>query len=63
MTRDNERQHDEARPAQTATEEALREFEEAETDPRHEEEKDRHRGESGGAITPNPTAQEDATGE
>jgi hypothetical protein len=64
MTDDRRTQrHDDSRPAQTATEEVLDEFEEAETDPRHKEKKDRQRGESADAITPNPAAQENAEGE
>ncbi|MFJ8821038.1 hypothetical protein ACIREE_04580 [Streptomyces sp. NPDC102467] len=62
MTHHRDRQHDETRPAQTATEEVLDEFEDAETDPQHQEKKDRRRGESADAITPNPAAQEDAGG-
>ncbi|GAA2298941.1 hypothetical protein OKJ48_15210 [Streptomyces kunmingensis] len=63
MTHDRNRQHDDSRPAQTAADEVLEEFEDAETDPLHEERKDRHRGESGDAITPNAVAQQDAEGE
>ncbi|MEV1021084.1 hypothetical protein [Streptomyces sp. NPDC050264] len=63
MPNDPDQQLDESRPARTAAEEVLDEFEEAETDPRHEEKKDRRRGESGDAISPNPAAQEDARDE
>ncbi|MBW8792371.1 MAG: hypothetical protein JF597_01845 [Streptomyces sp.] len=63
MPRDDDPQHDRSRPARTAAEEVLEEFEEAETDPRHREETDRRRGESGDGITPDPDAQEDAKGE
>ncbi|MEV5612497.1 hypothetical protein [Streptomyces sp. NPDC052225] len=49
--------------ARTATESVLEEFEESQTDPRHRAEKDRRRGESGDAVTPNEEAQEQAHGE
>ncbi|MFJ9038808.1 hypothetical protein ACIRF8_19715 [Streptomyces sp. NPDC102406] len=63
MTNDREQRHDESRPPRTATEEVLHEFEEAETDPRHRERKDRQRGEGADATSPNPAAQEDVQGE
>lgn len=50
-------------PAKTAADGALKEFEEAENDPRHEEELKRRRGKNDDAITPNSDTQEDAKGE
>lgn len=54
---------DEDQHAETATESVLEEFEEAQTDPRHRAAKDRRRGESGDALTPNEEAQEQAHGD
>ncbi|MGW2223998.1 hypothetical protein [Streptomyces formicae] len=59
----HDERHDEDRPAETAAESVLDEFEEAEVDPRHRKEKDRRRGESGDALTPNQEAQEQASGD
>ncbi|MFZ3561509.1 hypothetical protein [Streptomyces sp. BH055] len=55
---DDAQDHD--RPAQTAVESVLDEFEEAEVDSQHRKAKDRRRGESGDALSPNPEAQEQA---
>ncbi|WP_338693843.1 hypothetical protein V2W30_04580 [Streptomyces sp. Q6] len=62
MTREK-RHDDEDTQARTAVESVLDEFERAQTDPRHREEKDRRRGESGDALTPDEEAQEQAHGE
>ncbi|WP_425837073.1 hypothetical protein [Streptomyces fractus] len=65
MTHHKHHREDEDRPAEaeTALESVLDEFERAETDPRHRKEKDRRRGESGDALTPNEQAQEQAHGD
>jgi hypothetical protein len=47
----------------TALDEVLREFEDAETRVRDTDGKRAHRGEAGDAITPNERAQEESAGE
>ncbi|MFD7299030.1 hypothetical protein ACFV9W_37605 [Streptomyces sp. NPDC059897] len=63
MTHHKHHHGDEGQSAETATESVLEEFEEGQTDPRHRAEKDRRRGESGDALTPNEEAQEQAHGD
>ncbi|MFI7382588.1 hypothetical protein [Streptomyces sp. NPDC049813] len=63
MTHDRDPRHEDPRPAQTAADEVLKEFEDAETDPLHERKRNRRDGESGDATTPNTAAQQDADGE
>ncbi|MEV2212203.1 hypothetical protein AB0H86_12230 [Streptomyces sp. NPDC050997] len=52
--------NDRNEPPETALEQVLREIEDAETRPRDSDERRRHEGEAGEAITPNTRAQEES---